>query len=109
MNPIIVLVTASSPEEARVIAKGVLEARVAACANIVPGIESHYWWQGKLETAAECLLVIKSSREQFDALAILVKQLHSYECPEIVALAPAAVDARYLQWWDGELGAGQSS
>lgn len=106
MTPVIVLVTAGSLDEARAIAQGVLEAKLAACANIVPGLESHYWWQGKLETAAEFLLLIKSSREQFDALSILVKQLHSYECPEIVALAPEAVEARYLKWWRDEVTSG---
>lgn len=102
MKPVIVLVTAGSLDEARAIAKGVLEAKLAMCANIIPGVESHYWWQGKLETAPEFLLLIKSTREQFDALSILVKQLHSYDCPEIVALSPEAVEANFLKWWVGQ-------
>ena len=56
--------------------------------NIVPGVESHYWWQGKREQGNEVLLLIKSSAEQFEALAELVRAHHSYECPEIVAIAP---------------------
>jgi periplasmic divalent cation tolerance protein len=78
-----------SPDEARVIAQAILERKLAACVNILPGVESHYWWQGKLESGQEVMLIIKSSAEQFDALAALVKEKHSYECPEIVAVAPA--------------------
>ncbi len=64
----IVLTTASSPEEARGIARALVERRLAACVNIVPGIESVYRWQGKVETAAECLLVIKTQVGLFDRL-----------------------------------------
>lgn len=103
MSPVIIFVTASSQDEARTIAKGLLEVHLAACANIIPGVESHYWWQGKLETAAEWLLVIKSSQEQFEAVSAMVRKLHSYECPEIVALAPEAVEAKYMQWWTDEI------
>lgn len=102
MTPVIVLITSGSQEEARTIARVLVEERLAACVNIVPGIESHYRWQGKLETAFEWLLLVKSSREQFDALSARVKALHSYDCPEIVAVAPEAVEPAYLKWWDGE-------
>lgn len=104
MSPTIVLVTASSIEEARKIADALLDAKLAACANIIPGLESHYWWQGKKETATEFLLLIKTSLGQFEAVSEMVKKYHSYECPEIVALAPEAVSPAYLQWWGGELG-----
>ena len=85
-TPRLVFVTASSLEEARKLAKGILEHRFAACVNIIPGVESHYWWKGKLEKAGEVTLVIKSSAEQFEALAGYVRKHHSYECPEIVAV-----------------------
>ena len=73
-TPRLVFVTASSLEEARNLAQGILEKHLAACVNLVPGVESHYRWQGKLETAAEVMLVIKSSAEQFEALAGMIRR-----------------------------------
>ncbi len=102
-TPRLVFVTASSMEEARKLARGILEKDLAACVNLVPGVESHYWWQGKLETAAEVLLVIKSSAEQFEALTEVIRQLHSYDCPEIVAVAPGEISPDYRAWWEKEL------
>jgi periplasmic divalent cation tolerance protein len=96
-------VTASSLDEARNLAQAILDKHLAACANLIPGVESHYWWQGKLETTAEVMLVIKSSAEQFEALARLVRERHSYECPEIVAVAPEEMSPRYRAWWEKEL------
>jgi periplasmic divalent cation tolerance protein len=102
-TPRLVLVTASSAEEARRIAGAILEEKLAACVNILPGVESHYWWQGKLETAPEVMLIIKSSAEQFDALTALVKKKHSYECPEIVAVTPHEMAPAYRKWWEEQL------
>ncbi len=101
-TPRLVFVTASSAEEARLIAGAILEKKLAACVNILPGVESHYWWQGKLESAPEVMLMIKSSAEQFEALAALVKEKHSYECPEIVAVAPHEMAPAYRKWWEAE-------
>jgi len=106
-TPRLVFVTASSMTEARELARAIVEKHLAACVNLAPGIESHYWWQGKLETAAEVLLVIKSSAEQFEALAELVRARHSYDCPEIVAVAPGEISPDYRAWWEGEV-TGQS-
>ena len=80
-TPRLVFVTASSVEEARKLAQGILDQHLAACVNLIPCVESHYWWQGKMETASEVMLVIKSSAEQFEALAGFVRKHHSYECP----------------------------
>jgi periplasmic divalent cation tolerance protein len=99
-TPRLVYVTAPSVEEARTLAQGILDQRLAACVNLIPGVESHYWWQGKLETAAEVMLVIKSSAEQFEALAGFVRKHHSYECPEIVAVAAHEISPGYRSWWD---------
>ena len=82
------------------LAQAILEKHLAACVNLVPGVESHYWWQGKLETAAEVMLLIKSSAEQFEALAELVRARHSYKCPEIVAVAPEEMSPAYRAWWE---------
>ncbi|MSR65737.1 MAG: divalent-cation tolerance protein CutA [Verrucomicrobiae bacterium] len=100
----VVLVTASSRKEARMIAQAVLKAKLAACVNIVPGVESHYWWQGKLETAAEFLLIVKSTRRHFPKLAKLVRARHSYQTPEIIALPVVAADKAYADWWCHSLG-----
>jgi periplasmic divalent cation tolerance protein len=101
-TPRLVLVTCSSVDEARKLAQALLGKHLAACVNLIPGIESHYWWQGKLESAAEVLLLIKSSAEQFEALSALVRELHSYECPEIVALPPQEMSSDYRAWWDSQ-------
>jgi periplasmic divalent cation tolerance protein len=103
-TPRIVLVTAPSLEEARGLAKVILEGHLAACVNLVPGVESHYWWEEKLETGAEVLLVIKSSVEHFEALRELVALHHSYACPEVVALEPREIAPVYRQWWEKTLG-----
>ena len=81
-------------------ARNILEHHWAACVNIVPNVESHYRWQGKLETAAEVMLVIKSSAEEFEAVAGFVRKHHSYECPEIVAVAAHEISPGYRSWWD---------
>ena len=99
-TPRLVFVTTPSLEEARKLVQGILDQRLAACVNLLPGVESHYWWQGKLETAGEVMLVIKSSAEQFEALAGYVRKHHSYECPEIVATAPHEISPAYRSWWD---------
>jgi len=102
-TPRLVFVTASSLQEARNLAQGLLDKHFAACVSLVPGVESHYGWQGRLETAVEVMLVIKSSAEQFEALADLVRRRHSYECPEIVSVPPAEMSPDYRAWWEGEM------
>jgi len=102
-TPRLVFVTASSLEEARKLAQGILQQRLAACVNLVPGVESHYWWQGKLESATEVQMVIKSSAEQFEVLAEFVRQHHSYECPEIVAVTSGEISPDYRAWWESEM------
>ena len=97
-NARIVLTTAGSQEEARKIANALLERRLAACVNIVPHVESIYRWQGKIETAEEWLLVIKTQAELFDRIRNAVKELHSYDLPECVMLEVAAGSPEYLDW-----------
>ena len=99
-TPRYVHVTAPSLEAARKLARLILEQHLAACVNLVPGLESHYWWKEKLESANEVLLLIKSSAEHFEALRKLVALHHEYECPEIVALEPREVAPLYLKWWE---------
>ncbi|MFA5189077.1 MAG: divalent-cation tolerance protein CutA [Verrucomicrobiia bacterium] len=94
----VVFVTAASRREARRIARSLLEQRLVACANIIPDVESHYWWEGKIDHAREWLLVMKTRRSRFRAVERAVKQLHSYQVPEIIALPLAAGQADYLRW-----------
>jgi periplasmic divalent cation tolerance protein len=103
-TPRLVLVTTPTLEQGRILAGLLLEKRLAVCVNLVPGIESHYRWQNKLETGAEVLLLIKSSAEQFEPLRELVALHHPYECPEIVALRPEEIAPAYRLWWEGGLG-----
>ncbi|HVP47663.1 MAG TPA: divalent-cation tolerance protein CutA [Bryobacteraceae bacterium] len=104
-DKIVVLSTAASAEEAEKLARGLVEARLAACVNVVPGMRSFYRWKENIEDAAEWLLVIKSSRARFEALRGMLEQLHSYEVPEVIALSVIDGAENYLNWMDGELGA----
>jgi len=94
-------VTCSSPAEARRIARAAVEARLAACVNILPGaVQSIYRWKGKVESARERLLLIKTSRRRLAKLRKTVEQLHSYDVPEFIALPIAAGSPAYLAWME---------
>lgn len=101
---IIVLSTCGSEKEARGIARALVEGRLAACVNIVTSpVESVYSWKGKVETAKEFLLIIKTSRRRFAAVERAVRKLHSYEVPEIIAMPIAAGSRDYLAWLSSAL------
>jgi len=100
---LVVLVTVPTLAVARSIARAVLSAHLAACVNIVPGVESHYRWQGKLERGRELLLVIKTSRARWASMAEVVRAKHPYDTPEIVALPLEAGSMQYLAWLDASL------
>jgi periplasmic divalent cation tolerance protein len=91
-------VTAGSRQEALVIGRTVVEERLAACANVVDGATSIYWWQGTLEQAGEAVLILKTRAELVERLSARIRQLHSYECPCVVALPIAAGNPQYLDW-----------
>jgi periplasmic divalent cation tolerance protein len=95
----LVFVTAPDLKVARKLATAALKARLIACANLVPRIESHYWWQGKMESNAEVLLILKTTATALAALEKLVIKLHPYDTPEIVAVDPRSATERYLKWW----------
>ncbi len=98
-DKIVVLVTCGSAAEAKRIAQGLVERRLAACVNVVGArVRSTYRWKGKVETAAEHLLIIKTSRKQFRALRAAVERLHSYQVPEVIALPIAEGSPAYLKW-----------
>jgi periplasmic divalent cation tolerance protein len=94
----VVLVTAPDLKTARALARAALEARLIACANLVPRIESHYWWQGKIERGAEVLLVMKTTRARLAALEKLVLARHPYDTPEFLVLPLQGGTTRYLDW-----------
>lgn len=96
--------TASGKEEAVKIAKRLIEEKLAACVNIINGVESVFWWENKVERAGEALLVIKSSGEKFSKIAETVKALHSYEVPEIIALPITEGYKPYLDWINESIG-----
>ncbi len=98
-DKIVVLVTCGSAKEARKIARAVVEQRLAACANIVmTPVRSVYRWKGRVESAKEFLLIIKTTQGRFAALKAEIKRLHSYDVPEIIALPIARGAAAYLAW-----------
>ena len=94
----IVLTTAGSEEEARKIARHLVEKRLAACVNIIPQIESIYRWQGKVDSSREWLLLVKTTDERFPAVRDAIRELHSYELPECVVLNIEDGSSEYLQW-----------
>ena len=94
----VVLTTTGSPEEARRIARALVERKLAACVNIVPGVESTYWWQGKIDAAAEWLLLIKTLRSKFEAVRDAIRELHSYDLPECIELPIEDGSTEYLNW-----------
>jgi periplasmic divalent cation tolerance protein len=97
-DKIVVLVTCGSPEEGRKVARALVERRLAACVNVVAGVESVYRWKGAVEEASECLLLAKTTRGQFEPLQSAVRELHSYELPEVVALPIVDGLDSYLSW-----------
>lgn len=98
-DKIAVLVTCQSLREARRIGRALVERRLAACGNIVQApVQSIYWWQGKVQSGREYLLILKSSRTKLAALQKEIQRLHSYDVPEIIALPIAAGARSYLSW-----------
>ena len=95
---IIILITAKDKKEASKIARGLLEAQLIACANIVDGVRSLYWWQGKIDSSSEVLLMIKTKLKLFKKVTSKVKSLHSYQTPEIIALPIIIGSDDYLNW-----------
>jgi periplasmic divalent cation tolerance protein len=96
---IIVLVTCASQREAQKIARALVENRLAACGNIIEShVESIYRWKGKINTACETLLILKTTRRQFAKLEEEIRKLHSYDVPEIIAMPVVAGSAQYLKW-----------
>ncbi|MFQ5896708.1 MAG: divalent-cation tolerance protein CutA [Candidatus Methylomirabilia bacterium] len=97
---LVVLVTTPSVEEGQRIARAVVAEHLAACVNVVPGLRSVFFWEGQLQEESEALLVIKTSRERYEALQRRVFELHTYSVPEVLALPVEAGSPSYLAWVD---------
>ncbi len=102
-SPVVALTTVSDPEEANRLASLLVEQRLAACVNILPGVQSIYRWQGAIETAAELLLLIKTSADLVPQVQAALAAHHSYEVPEFLVLPVQAGAENYLHWLLGNL------
>ena len=102
-SKIVILITTGSEEEAHRIADQLLNQRKAACVNIVPRVDSLFWWQGKLDSAQESLLIVKTKASKLKEITKLVKRVRSYEVPEVIALPIIGGNEDYLKWLDTTL------
>jgi periplasmic divalent cation tolerance protein len=93
-----VFVTAPDQSTARKLARIALQSRLAACANLIPKIESHYWWRGKIESNAEVLILFKTTKAKLKALEKLILAKHPYDTPEFIVLPITGGNQRYLDW-----------
>ena len=92
------LVTTPDLKTARKLAKLALKERLIACANLIPKVESHYWWEGKMEVGAEVLMVLKTTEARLGALEKLIIAHHPYDTPEFLVLPVCRGNQRYLDW-----------
>lgn len=101
---LVALVTCENQAQAEKVARGLLDKHLAACVNILPGAKSLYWWQGKIEETAECVLIIKTREANLGDLTAEVKRLHSYSVPEVIAFRIEGGNPDYLRWLADETG-----
>lgn len=99
-DKVVVLITTGSEEEAHKIAESLVNGKKAACVNIVPRVDSLFRWEGKIDSARESLLLVKTKASLFPEIISLVKEIHSYEVPEIIALPIIGGSEDYLEWLD---------
>lgn len=95
---IVIFITTKNASEAKKISQALVRAHLVACVNIVPGIRSLFWWQGKVDSAAEVLMIAKTKKSCFKKIVKMVKSLHSYQTPEIIGLPIVDGDGAYLKW-----------
>lgn len=99
----LVITTAASLAEAEKIAGTVVPERLAACANLLPQIDSRYWWEGRVRSGQEVMIFMKTTAERYPALESRIRGLHSYDTPEIVALPIVGGNPDYLRWIQGSV------
>jgi len=103
-DKIVVFSACDSEEQAAQIARELVEQKLAACVNILPGARSVYRWKGQIEDTAEWMLIIKSRRDLMDKLRAVIGKIHTYEVPELLAVPVVDGSESYLAWLDRELG-----
>lgn len=103
-DALFVYITAGDRDEALAVGRALVEARLAACANVMDGMRSVYWWRGAIEEADEAVVVVKTRKANMDALIAKVRAVHSYDCPCVVALPIVAGNPDYLDWIAVETG-----
>ncbi len=101
---IVVFITAKDIVEAKKISDQLLEKKLIACANIIEGVQSVFWWQGKIDQAKETLMILKSKQSLFKKIVKTVKAHHSYAVPEVIALPIVDGNPDYLKWIDESIG-----
>lgn len=97
-DPILVYVTAPDPDTAKNLIRGALDKKLVACANLVPGIESFFWWQGSIESANEVLILFKTVYAMAPQLESYVRETHPYEIPEFIVQTLSGGSEKYLNW-----------
>lgn len=100
---IVIFITTPSDEEAQRIANALVEEKKAACVNILRDLRSLFWWEGKVDSASEALLIVKTKERFLDSIVKLVKGLHTYTVPEIIAIPIIGGNPEYLRWIDESL------
>ncbi len=105
MSVLVVLITAPRGEGNR-IAKELVNSKAAACVNVISGVHSTYWWEGKVEESDEDLLIVKTTQDAYGKLEEVVRKVHPYKVPEVLALEVKAGLAEYLSWVEGSVSAG---
>ena len=108
-NKIVVFSTCGSAAEAERLALQLIEEKLAACVNIVAPVKSFYRWEGVIQEAQEWMLIVKTSRDLFEALRALLEGAHSYELPEVLAIPVIDGSPNYLRWFDSELRSGPNA
>jgi periplasmic divalent cation tolerance protein len=103
MRAIVVVTTVGTEEQAYLIAREIVARRQAACVNIVPGIRSIYRWKGKICKDGELLLIVKTLEGEFEGIAATIRELHSYELPEILSFGVSQGEQRFLEWIAGSV------
>ena len=101
---LVILITCANKKEARKIARHLVKEKLVACVNLVEKIESVFWWQGKVDSAGEVLLIIKSKKSMLHKIIRLVKLLHSYQVPEVIALPIVGGNQDYMDWINESIG-----
>jgi periplasmic divalent cation tolerance protein len=103
-DKVMIFSTAGNEAEARKIAQALVERRLAACVNVVPRIQSVYRWEGKVETAEEFLLIIKTTKTRSAEVKAAIRELHSYDVPECIVVSIESGSEEYLKWIEESLG-----